>query len=297
MADGSSDQNAAPWTVLRLLNWTREYFESRQLDSPRLSAEVLLAHCLGFGRIELYTHHDHRPSDEQLTAYRALVRRAAQHEPVAYLIGEKEFYSLRFKVTPDVLIPRPETELLVAEAVDHLGALNRAGTVWDVCTGSGCVGIAVASQVEAAVVLATDISPEAVAVATENAEAHHLTPRVRCCVADMLNLPPQAGDLGPFDVITANPPYVAEGDEVAESVRHEPHSALYAGPDGLACIRSIIRDAPERLTAGGILVMEFGCGQATDVRELIVARRAFDEPRILRDHQGIERTTVAKRRK
>lgn len=297
MADPSPEQSAAAWTVLRLLNWTREYFEAHHVDDPRLSAEVLLGHCLGCRRIDLYTRHDRRPSSEQLTAYRQLVRRAVEHEPVAYLVGEKEFYSLRFKVTPDVLIPRPETELLVGEAVEHLRTLDGAGTVWDACTGSGCIAVAVAVQVDSAAVLATDISPEAVAVAAENAEAHRVGARVRCCMADLLDSPDAAADLAPFDVITANPPYVAEGDEVGETVKHEPRSALYAGDDGLVCIRRIIRDAPDRLVPGGILAMEFGYGQATEVRELIFARRAFDEPRILRDHQGIERAAVARRRK
>ncbi|MHC4563667.1 MAG: peptide chain release factor N(5)-glutamine methyltransferase [Planctomycetota bacterium] len=288
-----SDQTSAPWTVLRLLNWTQEYFGNAHLDSPRLCAEMLLAHVLGCQRIELYARFDQVPPQEKLTEYRELVRRAAGYEPVAYLVGEKEFYSLRFRVTADVLIPRPETEILVAEAVDHLKALGRPGLMWDVCTGSGCVAVAAAKQFDNLTVLATDVSEAAVVIAAENAAAHGLGERVHCRQADLLAVPADREDLSGFDVITANPPYVADGEEVAESVRHEPVGALRAGADGLDVIRPLIAAAPEYLAAGGALILEFGCGQADAVRDLIVAAGRFDEPRILKDHQGIERTAVA----
>lgn len=284
-----------PWTVLRLLDWTREHFERQNVDSPRLAAEMLLAKCLECQRIELYTRFDAQPSARQIAAYRQAVRQAAEHYPVAYLVGEKEFYSLAFEVCPDVLIPRPETELLVGAAVEHLRGISRPGRVWDVCTGSGCVGIAIASQVETAEVIVSDISGEAVAVARRNAEAHHLADRVRCIVADLLHWPADAGEFQPVDVITANPPYVADAEDIAESVKHEPQVALFAGPDGLAFIRRIVADAPARLVAGGIFAMEFGLTQADDVRDLIDETDAFDEPRFLRDHQDLERTAVAVR--
>ncbi len=282
--------------MLRLLNWTREYFETRQVDSPRLAAEMLLAYTLGCKRIELYTRFDTCPPADQIAAFRELVRRGAEHEPVAYLVGEKEFYSLAFKVTPDVLIPRPETELLVTAAVEHLRQLGRPGSVWDICTGSGCVAVTVACQVESARVLATDISPEAIAIAAENAEANGAGDRIRTGVADLLTPPADAADMVPVDVITANPPYVATGDEVAPSVVHEPEMALYAGADGLDCIRRIVAAAPDMLAPGGLLAMEFGCGQADAVRDLLVAGEAFNEPTILRDHQGIERCVTASRK-
>jgi len=256
---------------------------------------VLLAHVLGCRRIELYTRYDYEPTADQLAAYRELIQRAFKDEPVAYLVGRKEFYSLSFKVTTDVLVPRPETEILVAEAVAHLRSLDRAGIMWDVCTGSGCVAIATASQVDDATVLATDVSPQAVAVAAENAAAHGLDGRIRVRQADLLARPGDSADLGDkFDVITANPPYVADGDPVSETVKYEPQLALRGGADGLDVIRKLVIQAPQHLAAGGVLAMEFGAGQADGVRDLLVAE-GFGEPRIIRDHQGIERAAVAMR--
>jgi release factor glutamine methyltransferase len=286
----------APWTVLRLLNWTRDYLAKAGIESPRLAAEVLLAHALGCKRIELYTRHDYLPSAEQLTTFRDAVQKAREHQPIAYLVGEKEFYSLRFRITPDVLIPRPETEALVAEALAHLKARGGQGRVWDVCTGSGCVAVAIAHEAPQSQVLATDVSPAAVAVAQANAELNKVADRVRVRQADLLALPDDCGEMAPFDVVTANPPYVAQGQEVAPSVRHEPAMALYGGLDGLDFIRRIIADAPARLAGGGLLAMEFGQGQGDDVRDLLVATGQFAEPRIIRDHQHIERIATAVRK-
>ncbi len=235
----------SPWTVLKLLNWTRDYFTAAHLDEPRLAAEVLLAHVLKCPRVQLYTRFDYQPDPQQLAAFRELVRRAKALEPVAYLVGQKEFYSLHFKVTPDVLVPRAETEILVSEAVAHLRKLGRATTMWDVCTGSGCVGIATASQVPDVTVLGTDISPRAVAVAEQNAAAHHLEARMRFRVADLLTLPEDCRKLIPFDVITGNPPYVADHQMISETVRHEPPVAIHGGADGLDFLRRLVAEAPD----------------------------------------------------
>jgi release factor glutamine methyltransferase len=286
----------APWTVLRLLNWTKEYFARAGLNSPRLAAEILLTHVLGCGRIDLYARFDRQPTAAQLKAYRELVARARKHEPVAYLVGRKEFYSLSLRVTPDVLVPRPETEILVDEAVAYLRALPRPGRMWDACTGSGCVAVATAARVPTVTVLATDISAAAAAVAAANAEDHGLTDRVRCRAGDLLCLPDDCGEWRQADLITANPPYVCDGDEVAEEVACEPEIAIYAGPDGLDVIRRLIADAPRFLVPGGALAMEFGLGQADMVRDLIAETDCFEEPRILLDHQELERTAVAIRR-
>jgi len=283
------------WHVLNLLNWTRGYLSRAGLDSPRLSAELLLAHCMRCDRIDLYTRHDYQPTDVELGEFRRLVLRAAAHEPVAYLIGRKEFYSLPFRVTQDVLIPRPETELLAGEAISHLRSLGRPGTMWDVCTGCGAVAVAVAWQLEDISVLATDVSAAAIAVAEQNAKANGVGGRVRFVRADLLDLTEDQAAPKTFDIITANPPYVADDDEVAEEVRYEPAVALRAGEDGLDFIRRIVAGAPAFLAAGGVLAMEFGCGQADAVRDLLVAGGRFEEPRILRDHQNIERVALAAR--
>jgi len=289
-------QPAETWTVLKLLNWTRDYLAAGGVEDPRLAGEVLLAHVLRCDRLRLYTRFDYLPTGEELAAFRRLVQRARQHEPVAYLVGEKEFYSLRFKVTPDVLVPRGETEVLVCEAVSHLRRLPAPRRLWDACTGSGCVAVAVASQVEDLQVLATDISAPALAVAAENAAAHGLAARIRCRRADLLTLPDDCRDMLPFGAITTNPPYVAEHQMVSETVQHEPPVAIHGGADGLDFIRRVVADAPSCLAAGGALIMEFGFAQADEVRDLLLATGSFEEPRIISDHQGIERALVAVKR-
>jgi release factor glutamine methyltransferase len=287
------NEKSEPWTVLRLIDWTKDHFAKVNMEDPRLSAEVLLAHVLRCRRIDLYARYNVEPAPEQLEAYRELVKKAAAYQPIAYLIGEKEFYSLRFKITPDVLVPRSETEMLVTEAVTRLRRLGRPGRMWDACTGSGCVAIAAAMQVHDAHVLATDISPAAMAVAEENAAAHKVGQRLRCRVADLLALPDDCRDLVPFDVITANPPYVADNQMISETVRHEPTIAIRGGSDGLDFLRPIIAAAPDLLCKGGALILEFGFAHADGVRDIIVATGRFSEPRILRDHQEIERAAVS----
>jgi release factor glutamine methyltransferase len=285
----------AQWTVLALLNWTKDHLQRAGVASPRLAAEVLLASAMGCRRIELYTRYDHAPPEETLARFRESVRRAAKREPVAYLVGEKEFYSLPFKVTPDVLVPRPETELLVEEAVERLRSLGRPGSMWDVCTGSGCVALAAARQVADASVLATDLSPAAVEIARQNASRLGMDDRVRIFQADMLHLPPEWTGSASFDVITANPPYIPDAAEVAPEVMHEPAMALRGGPDGLRFLRGIIEGAPAMLAPGGLLVLEFGFDQCEAVRQLIDAAGPYAEPRILRDRQGIERAAAVRK--
>ena len=281
------------WTVIKLLGWTKDFFARSGLEEPRLSAEILLGHALGCDRLALYTRFDYHPTGEQLATFRDLLRRARQFEPIAYLVGRKEFYSLTFKVTPEVLVPRPESEILVSEAVAHLRKLSRPGRAWDVATGSGCVAVAIAVQAPQVSVLATDISPAAVAVAAENAAAHNVADRVKCLAADLLDLPGEAGETRDFDVITANPPYVPIGQEVAEPVKHEPVRAVFGGTDGLDFIRPIVADSGKFLRAGGALVMEFGEGQAQAVTRLAEQAGCFGCLRLIRDHAGIERVIVA----
>ncbi len=291
-----TDESNRRWTVLKLIQWTSEYLTQGDVPDGRLSGEILLSHVLGCGRIDLYTRFDYEPTDEQLKCFRELVARAHARHPVAYLVGEKEFYSLPIKVTPDVLIPRPETELLVEVGIGYLRTLNRPGTVWDVCTGSGCIAVAIATNIPDATVLGTDVSEKAIEIARANASAHHLEHRVRFRVADLLSLPADCEDLHQFDVITANPPYVRDTDEVAEEVAHEPQLGLRGGPDGLDHIRPIIRDAPRVLKPGGLFVMEFGTDQGDDVWDLITRTDQFTEPKILKDHRAVDRAVAARKR-
>jgi release factor glutamine methyltransferase len=284
-----------PWTVLRLINWTKEYLAGHEVESPRLAAEVLLAHVLHCPRIALYTQFEKVPLADELAAYRGLVKRSAAHEPVAYLVGHREFYGLDFVVAPGVLIPRPETELLVDKAVEHLKSLGRAGAYWDACTGSGAVAVAVAKHVADAGVLGTDTSAAALAVARQNAEAHGLAGRVTVAEANLLDLPAALAGRAPFDAITANPPYVS-ADEMAKlppEVRHEPAEALLGGKDGLDCIAAILQQAPNVLAEAGMLAVEIGCGQAEAVWDRVNAVGRYERVEFARDQAGIERVVVA----
>lgn len=282
---------------MRLLQWTREHFARAAMDEPRLSAEVLLAHVMGCGRVQLYAQFQRAAQPEELAAFREMVKRAAAGEPVAYLIGEREFYSLPFKVSADVLIPRPETELLVDTAVEAARRAGGSARLWDACTGNGCVAVAAARFAEALAVLATDISEAALAVAGENVRRHGMEGRVLLERADLLSLPQTAGAMAPFDVITANPPYVSDAQmaELAPQVRCEPQSALRAGPSGLEFIRRIVADAPPLLRPSGTLAVEIGTGQAEEVHDLLCRDARWREARFLKDAAGIERVAVATR--
>jgi len=261
------------WTIGKLLDWTRAHFESRGVEEPRLCAEILLAKALACRRIDLYAQYERRPDDAQRTAFREMVKAAADHRPIAYLVGRKEFYSLEFDVTPDVLIPRPETEIIVEKALAH--AATRTGervTVRDVGTGSGCIAVTIAKREPRAHAIATDISEPALAVARGNAAKHGVTDRVTCAVADLLER--NGGDPGEaYDIITANLPYVATADAptLPKMVRdYEPATALFAGADGLDLFRRMAPQVAPRLRPGGLLLLEIGKGQAEAVTQLFV---------------------------
>lgn len=287
---------AEQWTVRRLLDWTGQYLARASLGEPRLAAEVLLAHVLGCGRVQLYARFDQPVADEQRAAYRQLVRRAAAGEPIAYLTGEKEFYSLPIAVTPEVMVPRPETELLVDAALAAAREAGGPARLWDVCTGSGCVAVAAATYAEQLAVLATDLWPPAVDVARANVRRHGLEGRVLVARADLLALPDAASEMAPFDVIAANPPYVADAQMPAlpPQVRREPELAVRAGPTGLEFINPIIRDAPRHLRGGGTLALEVGEGQAEAVYEILDHAGCYENVHFLKDAAGIERTAVAR---
>lgn len=284
------------WTVLRLIQWTREYLKSASPGNSRLEAELLLAHALGCRRIDLYTSYDRQPDPEQLRRFKELVKRAAADEPIAYLTGVKEFYSLEFEVNPDVLIPRTETEQMVEISLDHLRLLGRPSRAWDVCTGSGCVGISIASQLPQLQLLATDISLPALKVAQRNAQRHDVHNRIRFRQADLLTIPPDCLDMVPLELISANPPYVADNEGLGPGVEHEPVIAVRGGADGLDFTRPIIQKSAEFLRPGGVLLLEFGYGKADAVCELVVSQSELERPTIFRDFQGIERMIRAVRR-
>jgi len=271
------------WTVLKLLRWTADYFAGRGLDAPRLDAELLLAATLGFDRVGLYVNFERPLQAGELAAYRERVRRRAGREPLAYILGQTEFWSLPLKVTPDVLIPRPETELLVEEALPRLSGRQQ---VLDVGTGSGALAIALAHERQELTVTAIDISPAALAVAADNARSNGVAERIRFVQHDLGQLPP-----GPFDLIVANPPYIPSRElaTLMPEVRDfEPQLALDGGVDGLDAYRALARQAGAILTAAGWLLVEVGSGQAAAVKELF-AGAGLTESFAARDLAGIER--------
>jgi release factor glutamine methyltransferase len=290
------------WTVRRLLEWTTGFFSRRAVDAPRLSAELLLAHVLGYPRIKLYTDYERPLDDAQLTAFRALVQRAGEHEPIAYLTGRAHFFNLEFEVGPGVLIPRPDTETLV-ENVAQL-CRNQPGfeapRVLDLCTGSGCVACAIAHHVKGSVVTAIDVSEAAVAVARRNVERLGLAGRVVVEQGDLYApLAARAVDVQPFDLIVANPPYIPTGElaTLDRNVReYEPDEALDGGPDGLSLHRRILDGAADRLVPGGRVFLEIAFDQGPLARDVAGGYADLDDVRILKDYGGRDRALAARRR-
>jgi len=288
------------WTVRRLLEWTTPFFTRKGVDSPRLSAELLLAHVLAVPRIRLYTDYE-RPLDaKQLSAYRELVRRAAEEEPVAYLTGRAHFFNLEFNVTRDVLIPRPDTETLVENVIQlirHEAELAN-GRILDLCTGSGCIAAAIAHNIKNAVVVATDVSPAAVAIARENLERLGLGSRVVVEEGDLFAPLQRLVDRQPFHLLVANPPYIPSGQiaKLDRSVReYEPLSALDGGIDGMAIHRRILAESPPHLFPGAHIFLEIAFDQADLARQIAMEHTAFTDVRIFKDQAGNNRVLAARR--
>jgi release factor glutamine methyltransferase len=273
-------------TVLEILKLASDHFQKRGSDSARLDAEVLLAHTLGLRRLDLYLKFDQTLSEPEVTGYRKLVAMRAKGQPVAYLVGHKEFMGLDFVVTPAVLVPNPDTEVLVLRAVELAREAKGPMRVADVGTGSGCIAIAVAHYAPNVDVVASDLSPDALEVARRNVEAHGLGARVQLVCGDLMG--PLAGS---FDLVCANLPYVAVGSNLAPEVVSQPAGALYADANGSALVTRLMNDTPARLNAGGRVLAELDpsiLAMATDA-----AARNFAGHRIHRDLAGHERVIEA----
>jgi release factor glutamine methyltransferase len=282
----------APWTVRRVLDWTIGYLKEHGSESARLDAEVLLAHARNCRRIQLYTDYDAVLPDDVRARMRELVKRRAAAEPVAYLVGHREFFSLDFEVTRDVLIPRPDTETLVVEALELLKPVVQP-RVLDIGTGTGCIAISLALNRPEARVVATDSSPEALEVAARNAERHGVAQRIEYRKGDLF-APLREGEQ--FDLIVSNPPYVStvEIDRLAADVReHEPRSALEGGTDGLDVIRRIVAEAAPRLAPGGWVVLECSPEQVPAVQALF-AEAGYGEVHVRQDLAGRGRAVCAR---
>jgi release factor glutamine methyltransferase len=280
------------WTVRRIIDWTTAHLKKHGSDTPRLETEILLAHARGCRRIELYTRVDEVLSEKERSTMRDLVRRRAQSEPVAYLVGHREFFGLDFRVTPAVLIPRPDTETLVVELLDVAKPLA-APRILDIGTGSGCIAIAAAVNLPNAQITATDASDAALAVARENAASHKVTDRIRFLSGDLFRvLEPNER----FDIVASNPPYIADHEQetLQNDVRkYEPHEALFSGPTGVETLFRIVDQAPDFLNVGGALMLEISPEQAPAVVERMEASGKYRDIRVVKDLPGSPRVVRA----
>ena len=259
-----------------------------------LDARLLAQHVLGWTAERFLTDAQSIEPDGFAPQYDSLVARRATREPLAYIVGVREFWGLDFEVSPAVLIPRPSTELIVEALLDRFPDAAAPLTLADVCTGCGCLAVAIAHERPNASVVATDISREALDVAERNAERHGVWARVAFRETDLLDT-----IAGPFDAIVANPPYVLDRAAAAlqpEVRDHEPAVALFGGADGLSLVTRLVADAPRRLRSGGYLIFEFGLGQDVEIEDLLAASADLDLVDVCRDLDGIARTAVARRR-
>jgi release factor glutamine methyltransferase len=285
------------WTILALIRWADERFKKEGLTTPRLDAEVLLAESLGIDRVGLYTHFDQPLLPDELTRFKKLILRRLSREPVAYILGRREFWSLPFKVSPEVLIPRPETELLVSEALKILAHPERISPrVLEIGTGSGAVSVAIAKEIPSARIVATDLSAGALSVAEENAIQNGVRGQIQFLKGDLFQPLPRGEE---FDLIVTNPPYVSRKEFAALSpeVRNfEPRAALDGGLDGLDFFRRTLPGAGDSLRSGGWFLAEMGKGQYQEILTMAEKVPDLDSFDFVRDLAGMKRVFKARKK-
>ncbi len=296
MSEGTANQSSDVelWTVKRVLDWTTDHLKKHGCETARLDAEILLAFSRDCQRIQLYTEYDAPLTADERARMRDLVKRRAGHEPVAYLVGFREFFGLDFEVEPGILIPRPDTETLIVATLE-LARGMASPRILDLCTGSGCIAAALAENCRSAAVTAVEIDDRAVAVAARNLQKHDLTDRVTLLHGDLFE-PVSPGDS--FDLIVSNPPYVttAEMDTLPPDVRlHEPRRALDGGTDGLDIVRRIISDGQHRLKSGGAMLLEISSEQAATVVGLFAQAGEFEPAIVAKDLAGHSRVVRARK--
>ncbi|MBI1373245.1 MAG: peptide chain release factor N(5)-glutamine methyltransferase [Phycisphaera sp.] len=288
-------EDTTNWTSRKLLEWTAAHLDRKGVDSPRLSAEMLLAHILHVPRINLFMDMDRPASPLERAAFRDLVERAAEHEPVQYLVGHAHLYSLQFAVNRHVLIPRPSTETLIEHIIQHTRTTPgfASPSIVDIGTGSGAIAVALAVNLPEARIVATDISPDALELAKQNAARHDVADRIDFRLGDLYE--PLSG---PFHYVVSNPPYIsdAEWEYVERNVKdYEPVGALRGGVDGLDQLRPLIAHASEHLAKPGQLVLEIAASQKQAVLDLAKAAKGLTNPRVLADHEKHPRMLLADR--
>lgn len=281
-------------TVNDALNAAERELAASGVDGPRLTAELIMAHVMETGRAGVYARLRDELAAVEAERFFELVERRAGREPLQHITGRQEFFGLDFEVTPDTLVPRPETELVVTEALKRVAGTTGA-LVADIGTGSGCIAVAVAVNAPGAIVYAVDVSGPALAVAGRNAGRHGVADRVRSMQGDLLGPLAGMGLEGRLDVIVSNPPYIPAADipGLQPEVLFDPDSALDGGPDGLDVVRRILRDAPAFLKPGGALLVEVGAGQSDAVMQIVNETGGMSVDTFLVDFAGIERVLVA----
>lgn len=287
------------WTLIKLIQWATAYFDKHRIDSPRATAEILLAHAIGAKRIDLYLRYDQPLNSAELNRFKTLIKRRINREPVAYIVGHKEFWSIDLEVNRNVLIPRPETECLVERALESLAADSDPGSksILELGTGSGAVILALASENSRHSYLGTDISSDAVEVARRNARRHGLGARIRFMVANWFA--PLDAKAGTFDLIVSNPPYIRSGDlkRLKPEIHvHEPAEALDGAEDGLRCLRHIIQNAYLYLKPGGALLLEMGHDQQAPLKQIIDACGRYEDIRFHKDYSSHDRIVSMQKR-
>lgn len=281
------------WTIARILSWCGGYFNDKGIESPRLDAELLLAHVLALPRIQLYVQFDRPLAATELTTFKALVKRRALHEPIAYIIGARDFWSRSFAVTPATLIPRPESELLI-EIILKQAKTRPLLHGCDIGTGSGCLAITLLTELPSLAMVAVDISPEAITVAAKNAATHGVASRLTLCQKDFFS--DSFGDTqATYDVIVSNPPYISEDEilKLPQTVRDfEPKTALAAGADGLRFYPELARFAMRSLNPTGCIAVEIGEEQGPAV-SAIFSDAGLANVSVKKDYAGNDRVVIA----
>ena len=283
------------WTIKRLLEWTTEYFQKVDADTPRLEAEVLLAEALECQRIELYTRFEEVPDSDAVVKYRDWVKRRAAGEPVAYIVGHREFYSLKFLVNSNVLIPRPETEHAVVAAIEACQHIkDRPIRVLDVGTGSGCIAVTLAKHVEGVKIGAIDLSPDAIVVAQQNIDQHEVGDRVKCFTGDLLEALPAGSQ--PVHLIVSNPPYIGSSEQGTVELnvdQFEPAMALYGGERGTDVIERLVAQSIDFLLPGGFLIFETSPIIMDACLDIVNGCGQFASCDVIKDYAGHRRVVVA----
>ena len=294
-------------TVSEILDKTTRYLKERGIPEPRIDAEVLLAHVLKIERLEIYLNLDCQLTEKELSAYEKLIERKVGREPVAYIVGYKEFMGLKFFLNKDVLIPRPETEILVEKVIEKTWNIKKPRnygyrrdnsiTIVDLCTGSGNIAISLARNIESCKIYATDISEGAIQVALKNARFHNVEGKVEFLLGDLFSPLEKFNSNLAIDFVVSNPPYVKSRDLVLlqPEIKKEPISALEGGNEGLNFYHRIVPEALKYLVDGGYLIMEIGDRQGEAVMNLIKKEKRFSPPQLVKDYAGLDRVVEAQK--